>query len=53
VILAGHRTALRLAVLSAPVFAALLAAFAFGPYPLSPAEALAALWPRCGPGRRP
>ncbi len=42
--LAGQRATLRLVVLSAPVFAALLAAFACGPYPLSPAEALAALW---------
>ncbi len=42
--LAGQSTVLRLTVLSAPLLAALLAAFAFGPYPLSPAEALAALW---------
>ncbi len=35
---------LRLAVLAVPAFAALLAAFAFGPYPLSPAEALGVLW---------
>lgn len=41
--LAGRSAGLRLAVLSAPTFAALAAAFAFGPYPLSPADALAAL----------
>lgn len=33
----------RLAVLSTPAFAALLAAFSCGPYPLAPAEAVAAL----------
>lgn len=42
--LAKQSAIVRLAVLSAPTFAALLAAFAFGPYPLSPPEALAALW---------
>lgn len=41
--LAGRSAGLRLAVLSAPTFAALAAAFAFGPYPLSPAEVLSAL----------
>lgn len=41
--LAGRSAGRRLAVLSAPTFAALAAAFAFGPYPLSPADALAAL----------
>ncbi|MGQ9495869.1 MAG: FecCD family ABC transporter permease [Thermoanaerobaculaceae bacterium] len=46
--LARQSTAVRLAVLAAPTFAALLAAFAFGPYPLTPAEALAALL--AGPG---
>ncbi len=42
--LAAQGAAVRLAVLSAPTFAALLAAFAFGPYPLPPLEALVALW---------
>ncbi|MGQ9723874.1 MAG: hypothetical protein ACUVVU_00665, partial [Tepidimonas sp.] len=46
--LATHSAAVRLAVLSAPTFAAVLAAFSFGPYPLAPAEALAALL--AGPG---
>lgn len=41
--LAGRSAGLRLAVLSAPTFAALAAAFAFGPYPLSPADVFAAL----------
>lgn len=42
--LATQSAAVRLAVLSAPLAAALAAAFAFGPYPLSPWQALSALW---------
>jgi len=41
---AHQRAIVRLAVLLVPTFAALLAAFAFGPYPLSLPEVLAALW---------
>jgi iron complex transport system permease protein len=45
--LATRHAGVRVGVLTAPVLAALVAAFAFGPYPLSPAEVLAAL--RAGP----
>jgi iron complex transport system permease protein len=45
--LATQHPGVRIGVLTAPLVAALLAAFAFGPYPLSPVEVLAAL--RAGP----
>lgn len=41
--LATQSTAVRLALLSAPTLAALVAAVVFGPYPLSPTETFAAL----------
>ncbi|MDM7456337.1 MAG: iron ABC transporter permease [Tepidimonas sp.] len=46
--LATRGAVARLFILAAALVAALLAAFAFGPYPLSPLDALAALW--AGPG---
>ncbi|WP_296751611.1 iron ABC transporter permease [Thiobacillus sp.] len=42
--LVRHSVGMRFAILSAPLVAALLAAFAFGPYPLSPQQVLAAVW---------
>lgn len=42
--LAAQSTAVRLGLLTAPLVAALLAAFAFGPYPLPLGAVLAALW---------